>query len=336
MSKQSAEISRPQQTIPDEDLEDILKMDKMLKKSGENSGLNLPRQQIPEKDIRNLLAGQRSTKHVVKEAPVIKPKEAKPKKKERSPARVVFDWIQNKRAKKVEVGKVVEEPEWSLPLTEKPQVTVPTNPEAQLAVEQKPEAIPNPIVKEGNFIPDPPPQKHKKGKSVAEVIREKKKEAEPKPVKKLTYEEAVEAYERQLAVSGKKIKPQTEGKSKEPEAKIEKVRDKNKLLSTKELRTITVISKLPGFIKSLRAKRAGVAFKIMCGIYQYEYIWVVKNKEDGVRFMKGLNELLNYEAIMEIYKKRHSEIIVIYARAKMEHRGRYSGTPLHPKLEERL
>lgn len=302
-----------------------------------------PVQQIPEEDIRVLLEGRAKREAKLLGKPRVKQTQApevKIKTEAKPPLRSLVDWIKNKKAersrKKTAPKPVaIDELDWKPPVGELPKIRSPaaTNIERVGVGTVEPQLdTAGPVEKSKGFVPDPP-LKPKKGKSVAEVIKEKKKEAEPKPVKKLTYEEAVEAYERQ-ASSGKKSSHKTKGKEAGAQQLVTSLAPE--LLTKKEIRTLKFLGYLPSRVKALLARRRGVAFTLMCGIYQYEYVWVAKDKGDAVRFMKGIKEVLNYESIVEIYRRKTRDVYVIYARAKMEQRGRYSGTPLHPRLEERF
>lgn len=304
-------VPRPVQQIPSEEVESLLQSRKKTV---------APK---PPEDIKKLLDGEVKlapkaksipkpttlVKESIPQAPTTPKEEARSELPpvEKAPLFRVIDWVKSKasRGEKTPVAK---------------KVVASTEP--TIVGKEKEEKTDAPSTKPKEFIPDPPLQKGKK--KVPEVLKEKK------PKRKLSYEEAVEEYERQLA-SGKKPVVLAKIPGAPPVATAVPPR-----FSRSEINKMLVIKVMPSFIRSVLAKRSGVPFMVMCGIYKYEFMQMVKDKEEGFKIMKDLKDALNYESIVESYPRRTREVFALYSRAVMEHRGRYSGTPLHPRLEERF
>jgi len=320
-------VPRPVQQIPSEEVESLLRSRKKIEE---------PK---PAEDIKKLLDGE--VKLPIKAKPLPKPvmvaprvetkveetpqlatpeevepeqpQEEKPHEGAKAPLFRIIDWVKSKSVKreKTPVAKKIVASTESIN-TDKAEVT-----KTDVAG-----------AKPKEFVPDPPLQKGKK--KIPETLKEKKKAEEKKPKRKLSYEEAVEEYERQLA-SGKKPVVVAKIPGAPPVATVVPPR-----FSRAEINKMLMIKVMPSFIRSVLAKRSGVPFMVMCGIYKYEFIQIVKDKEEGFKIMRDLKDALNYESIVESYPRRTREVFALYSRAVMEHRGRYSGTPLHPRLEERF
>jgi hypothetical protein len=237
------------------------------------------------------------------------------KKVEKAPIGHLLDWLRGRKEEKT----TVQEP-----------ISVEILKETPRRVEVEIETPPSPVEavgKKKEFIPDPPPQKGKKNKIQVEALREKKKVEEPKPKKALTYEEAVEEYERNLS----KGKASTTTTKVGPVIPVAPAR-----FSRAEINKLMIIKVMPSFVRAFLAKRGGVPFMSMCGIYRLEFIQIVSTREEGHKIMADLKDALDYESILETYPKRTGGVVLaVYSRAKMKHQGRYSGTPLRPRLEER-
>lgn len=353
-------VPRPLQQIPIEEARIILEKHSGLTKQPEiqeepgSPEVLKPIQQIPLEDLKQLLEGSTSRKNqqaltteqpaqieVLEDKRELQQVEAAvevPRKKEaeKAPIEHIRNWLKklSKRPEKkpematTVTGTVLLPPEEEIARDKQSQVA------PQLAVPVVVSQVQGPAqghqAKMRELIADPPLRKQPK--KVQIPPKTKKKPVEEKPKKKLSYEDAVEAYERKLA-EGKQ--PVVSNPSKKALSGPVPTPPPPRF-SRAEINKLLIIKVMPSKIRSFLASRNQVPFRVMCGIYQYEFIKLVENREEGLKVMEDLKDALNYDSILETFQKRKSEVYAVYSRAKMEHRGRYSGTPLHPKLEERF
>lgn len=208
----------------------------------------------------------------------------------------------------------------------KPEIKPEIKPKAPVAVVEphipiiphKPPETKAPEALDRKQKPERPPTK-KEPKAVVEVIQEKIKKIEQK---RLTYEEEVEKYEMEQMQFQR-----GPDKSEAPKSEVKNV-----------VWYKIMHSYVPWQFRNYTANKNRMKFLITCGIFKYEFITMVKSREEGKKLMDDLNKGLDYDSIMEIIPLKYgsTEKIAIYARKRTEHQGRYTGSPLHPRLLERV
>ena len=272
-----------------------------------------PRQMIPEDELPQVQEAQFS---IFEEPKVVKAKEI---------AKIIEKEV-SYTAPDVAPRIATKEPRvsiWSRFKKKEPELPpVPVNPSADLPVKKvEPWVEPEPEP-EGKTVLEAIKEKKRKKQARAEARAESKTEA---PRLQLSFEDAVEKYEmeRLSTHKGKEIAP---AKPAGPPARFTRA----------EINKFLVIKIMPSFVRSILANRNNVKFLVYCGIFQLEFIKVVPSREEGRKFMADLKEALDFDSVMEVFPRRNGvEVIAIYSRKHTDLRGKYSGTPLRPRLLER-